>query len=65
MTKARKAPQKKQKKRGTKEWASIILLVIGTLVALSMVVTSIFTQNPQVQAQQPTAAPTVVVTPNP
>jgi len=64
MTKAKKAPQKQVKKRDTK-WANIIFLVIGVLVALSMVVTSIFTQTQQTAVPAPTPVPAVVSTPAP
>lgn len=63
MTKARKAPIKKAPKREIK-WANIVFLAIGILVALSMVITSIVTSNPQ-PATPPTLSPAVIGTPLP
>lgn len=76
MPKARKAPQKKviqSQKRGVK-LASALFIALGVLVVLSMLFSSIFTQNPQaiipvttpvptVVVSAPTTAPTVVPTP--
>ncbi len=59
MTKARKAPQKKTQAttgRGLKI-ASALFVVLGILVALSMVVSSIFTVP-----SQPSAAPQSIPT---
>lgn len=63
MTKAKKAPQKQPKKRDIK-WANVIFLVIGVLVALSMVLTTIITQTPQAAVPVPTV-PGMVATPSP
>ncbi len=75
MTKVRKAPLKKPPKRKI-NWANIIFLAIGVLVALSMVITAVVTLNPQPLAPNvlpttipteptamPSAAPTVAPTP--
>lgn len=64
MTKARKAPAGKQQKKDTK-WANILFLTIGALVVLSMILTSIFTQNPQANSAAPTPTPIIVTTPAP
>lgn len=63
MAKAKKAPLKKANKpqnRGLKI-ASILFVVLGALVALSMVVSSIFTLNPQ-PAPVATSVPPVIST---
>jgi len=70
VTKVRKAPLKKQQKRKI-NWANIIFLAIGVLVALSMVITAVVTLNPQPLAPnvlpttipaEPTAMPSAVPT---
>ena len=63
MTKARKAPQKKGKKTGNRniKIASALAVALGALVALSMVMSSIFTQNAQVTSQPQPTTPSVVV----
>ncbi len=64
MTKARKAPQKKTQQsqnRGLKI-ASMIFVVVGVLVILSMIVSSIFTV-PQRTAAPAQAIPTTTLVP--
>ncbi len=67
MAKAKKAPQKKIQKtqnRGIKI-ASALFVLLGVLVVLSMVLSSVFTQNPQVVIPPSTPVPTVVATVTP
>lgn len=63
MAKARKAPVKKAQKPGNRniKIASALAVALGALVALSMIIGSVFTQNPQVAVPQPTDVPTVIV----
>ena len=66
MTKARKAPLKKTQKKKI-PWVNIIVLVIGALVALSMIVAGLtnFSGSPGTPSQYVTPSavpqPTVVV----
>jgi hypothetical protein len=62
MTKARKAPQKKiqqPKNRGIKI-ASALFVALGVLVVLSMILSSVFTQTPQVVVPVATSFPTAM-----
>ena len=64
MTKARKAPQKKSQQttgRGLKI-ASALFVVLGILVALSMVVSSVLT-TPTQTTQAPQSIPTITRAP--
>lgn len=62
MAKAKKAPQKAQttQKKETR-WIGAVVFILGALVVLSMLLSSVFTRNPQVQVQ-PTAFPTAMST---
>jgi hypothetical protein len=64
MTKARKAPQKKSSRnqnRGLK-LASALFIGLGVLVVLSMLFSSVFTQNQQAIRPVTTPVPTVIAT---
>lgn len=68
MAKAKKAPQKKAaastQNRGVKI-ASALFVALGLLVVLSMLLSSVFTQTPQVAVPVPTAVPIMVPTTTP
>ena len=63
MTKARKAPAKKPLKQRGGKWANIILLIIGALVALSMILTGVFTLNAQPGAPSSFITPSAIPLP--
>lgn len=65
MTKARKAPQKKvnrNQNRGLKI-ATAMFVLLSALVALSMVLSGVFTQNPKISAPPTFAVPTITRAP--
>jgi uncharacterized membrane protein len=65
MAKAKKAPQKKARSTTTQNRniriASALFVALGVLVVLSMILSSVFTQNPQ-PIPAATAFPTAIVT---
>jgi hypothetical protein len=67
MTKAKKAPSKRTQQprnRGIRI-ASALFIALGVLVVLSMILSSVFTQTPQVVVPVASPFPTAVFTPVP